>query len=162
MPMFAPATFKAWFRRREPKQTGGPRVLLWPDTFNNHFHPQTAIAAVEVLETAGFEVIVPRRSLCCGRPLYDFGMLKTAKKLLRQFLETLRPEIEGGTPVVGLEPSCVAVFRDELINLFPMDEDARRLSANTYLLSEFPGTEGVPFPSAQAPSQGPGAEALPS
>ena len=137
MPMFAPATFKAWFRRREPKQTGGPRVLLWPDTFNNHFHPQTAIAAVEVLETAGFEVIVPRRSLCCGRPLYDFGMLKTAKKLLRQILETLRPEIEGGTPVVGLEPSCVAVFRDELINLFPMDEDARRLSANTYLLSEF-------------------------
>ena len=73
-------------------------------------------------------------------------MLKTAKKLLRQILETLRPEIEAGTPVVGLEPSCVAVFRDELINLFPMDEDARRLSANTYILSEFLGTQGLPFP----------------
>ena len=137
MPRFAPETFKAWFRRRQPKQTGGPRVMLWPDTFNNHFHPQTAIAAVEVLEAAGFEVIVPGRSLCCGRPLYDFGMLKTAKKLLREILETLRPEIGAGTPIVGLEPSCVAVFRDELINLFPMDEDAQRLSANTFILSEF-------------------------
>jgi FAD/FMN-containing dehydrogenase/Fe-S oxidoreductase len=139
MPAFAPETFKAWFRKRgEPsKNQGGARVLLWPDTFNNHFHPQTAIAAVEVLEAAGFQVVVPARSLCCGRPLYDFGMLKTAKKLLRQVLEVLRPEIEAGTPVVGLEPSCVAVFRDELANLFPMDEDAKRLSANTYILSEF-------------------------
>ena len=112
-------------------------MLLWPDTFNNHFHPQTAKAAVEVLEDAGFQVIVPRKSLCCGRPLYDFGMLDTAKGLLREILDTLRPEIEAGTPVVGLEPSCVAVFRDELINLFPMDEDARRLTANTFILSEF-------------------------
>ena len=106
-----------------------PRVILWPDTFNNHFHPQTAKAAVEVLEDAGFQVVVPRKSLCCGRPLYDFGMLDTAKGLLREILDTLRPEIEAGTPVVGLEPSCVAVFRDELINLFPMDEDAKRLSS---------------------------------
>ena len=80
---------------------GGPRVLLWPDTFNNHFHPQTAIAAVEVLEAAGFQVVVPRRSLCCGRPLYDFGMLKTAKRLLRQILDELRPEIEARDAIRG-------------------------------------------------------------
>jgi Fe-S oxidoreductase len=90
-----------------------------------------------VLEDAGFQIVVPRKSLCCGRPLYDFGMLPTARRLLREVLDTLRPEIESNTPVVGLEPSCVAVFRDELMNLFPMDEDAKRLSSQTFILSEF-------------------------
>jgi FAD/FMN-containing dehydrogenase len=137
MPSFAPETFKAWWRRRAPRNVGKPRVILWPDTFNNHFHPQTAKAAVEVLEHAGFHVVVPEASLCCGRPLYEFGMLHTAKHLLRQILDTLKPEIEASTPIVGLEPSCVAVFRDELGNLFPMDEDARRLRRQTFLLSEF-------------------------
>ncbi len=136
-PYFAPETFKAWWRRRPPRNVGLPRVLLWADTFNNHFHPQTAKAAVEVLEAAGFQVAVPRQSLCCGRPLYDFGMLDTAKALWRETLDALRPEIEAGTPVVGLEPSCVAAFRDELLNLYPMDEDAKRLSHNTFFLSEF-------------------------
>jgi len=137
MPSFAPETFKAWWRRRAPRNLDGPRVILWADTFNNHFHPQTAKAAVAVLEDAGFQVVVPRQSLCCGRPLYDFGMLTRAKVMLREILDALRPEIAASTPVVGLEPSCVAVFRDELMNLFPMDEDAKRLSAQTYILSEF-------------------------
>ena len=138
-----------------------PRVILWPDTFNNHFHPQTAKAAVEVLEDAGFQVVVPRKSLCCGRPLYDFGMLETAKGLLREILDTLRPEIEASIPVVGLEPSCVAVFRDEMMNLFPMDEDAKRLSANTFILSEFLEKKAPALPTAEARAEGPGAEALP-
>ena len=136
-PYFAPETFRAWWRKRPPRNLGRPRVLLWPDTFNNHFHPQTAKAAVEVLEAAGFHVVVPRAALCCGRPLYDFGMLDRAKALLRRVLDELRPEIEACTPVVGLEPSCVAVFRDEMMNLFPMDEDAKRLGKNTFVLSEF-------------------------
>jgi Fe-S oxidoreductase len=137
MPAFAPETFKAWWRRRAPRNAGRPKVILWADTFNNHFHPQTARAAVEVLEHAGLQVIVPSPSLCCGRPLYDFGMLGTAKRLLRQVLDALRAEIEAGTPFVGLEPSCVAVFRDELKNLFPMDEDARRLAGRFFSLDEF-------------------------
>jgi FAD/FMN-containing dehydrogenase/Fe-S oxidoreductase len=112
-------------------------VILWPDTFNNYFHPEVAKAGVEVLEAAGFQVWVPRASLCCGRPLYDFGMLDTAKRLLRQILDTLRPQIQAGIPVVGLEPSCLAVFRDELTNLFPHDEDAIRLQKQSFLLSEF-------------------------
>lgn len=111
--------------------------MLWPDTFNNHFHPETAVAAVEVLEAAGFQVDVPGGSLCCGRPLYDFGMLDTARRLLRQILEALAPELTAGTPIVVLEPSCASVFRDELVNLFPDDENAHRLKAQTYLLSEF-------------------------
>jgi FAD/FMN-containing dehydrogenase/Fe-S oxidoreductase len=153
IPAFASETFKQWFRRtkgqsavsrpRQPGEENGafagahPPVLLWTDTFNNYFLPSTARAAVEVLETAGFRVLVPQANLCCGRPLYDFGMLDRAKKLLREVLDRLASEIEAGIPMVGLEPSCVAVFRDELTNLFPRDPRARALSQQTFLLSEF-------------------------
>jgi Fe-S oxidoreductase len=104
--------------------------------------PSTCIAAVEVLEAAGCRVIVPEPSLCCGRPLYDFGFVDRAKKLLQETLRELRDEIENGVPLVGLEPSCVAVFRDELRNLFPADQDALRLSQQTFLLSEFLADRG--------------------
>jgi Fe-S oxidoreductase len=137
MPPFARQTFKAWFRRRPVRNLGKPQVILWPDTFNNNFHPETGRAAVEVLEAAGFQVLLPTASLCCGRPLYDFGMLGMAKRLLREILDALRPQIQAGIPIVGLEPSCMAVFRDELINLFPDDEDAKRLHKQAFLLSEF-------------------------
>ena len=137
IPAFAPETFKSWFRRHEPANAGGPPVILWADTFNNYFLPDTAIAAVEVLEAAGYEVLVPTENLCCGRPLYDFGMLGRAKELLLLVLDTLAPYIEADIPIVGLEPSCASVFRDELRNLFPRDERARLLSERTYLLSEF-------------------------
>jgi FAD/FMN-containing dehydrogenase/Fe-S oxidoreductase len=141
IPAFAPESFKSWFhgqRRGEPKPNGSaPAVLLWPDTFNNYFRPDTAKAAVGVLEAAGFRVVVPRANLCCGRPLYDHGMLDRAQALLLRILDELSPEIEAGIPIVGLEPSCVAVFRDELVNLFPHDERAQALSRQTVLLSEF-------------------------
>ena len=125
-----------------------PPVLLWADTFNNYFLPATARAAVEVLETAGYRVLVPRANLCCGRPLYDFGMLDRAESLLLDILDELQPEIEAGIPVVGLEPSCVAVFRDELLNLFPHDQRAQALSKQTFLLSEFleHNSANVPLP----------------
>jgi Fe-S oxidoreductase len=137
MPPFANQTFKEWFFQRPPRNVGAQRVILWPDTFNNHLHPEVAKAAVEVLETVGWQVVVPRASLCCGRPLYDYGMLNTAKRMLLQIMDALREEIEAGTPIVGLEPSCVAVFRDELHGLFPMDEDAKRLKQQVYTLAEF-------------------------
>ncbi|HEY8291971.1 MAG TPA: FAD-linked oxidase C-terminal domain-containing protein, partial [Thermomicrobiales bacterium] len=133
IPVFARQTFTAWFRARGPQSEGKREVILWPDTFNNHFHPQTAQAAVEVLEAAGYRVTIPERPLCCGRPLYDWGMLDRAEGLLRQILDTLRPQIAAGIPVIGLEPSCVAVFRDELLGLFPDDTDAKRLSQQTFL-----------------------------
>ncbi|ULA67793.1 MAG: FAD-binding protein [Nitrospira sp.] len=137
MPRFARETFQAWHRRRE-KHTGvGQQVLLWPDTFNNFFYPETAKAATEVLEAAGCAVTVPQADLCCGRPLYDFGMLRQAKRHLQQILCDLSVTIRRGTPVVVLEPSCVAVFRDELCNLFPHDEDAKRLARQTFTLAEF-------------------------
>ncbi len=121
-------------------------MLLWPDTFNNHFHPGTAIAALDILETAGYRVLIPDRWVCCGRPLYDYGMLTLAKRVLKSTLRTIGPLIRSGVPVIGLEPSCVAVFRDELINLFPDDPDARALSAQTFLFSEFLVREGYEPP----------------
>jgi Fe-S oxidoreductase len=136
VPQFAPQTFRKWFGQRNSQAEKKP-VLLWPDTFNNYFLPQTARAAVEVLEAAGFSVRLPRKVLCCGRPLYDWGFLDRAKKLLLETLDTLAEEIEAGIPVVVLEPSCAAVFRDELGNLFPDDARARRLARQTFLLSEF-------------------------
>jgi FAD/FMN-containing dehydrogenase/Fe-S oxidoreductase len=137
LPLFATQTFRDWFSRREVINGGQPRVVLWADTFNNYFHPDVARAAVEVLEAAGFYVTLPPQSLCCGRPLYDFGMLDTAKALLREVLDALKRDLTAGVPIVGLEPSCVAVFRDEMGNLFPDDEDARRMRRQTFLLSEF-------------------------
>jgi FAD/FMN-containing dehydrogenase/Fe-S oxidoreductase len=148
IPAFAQETFKSWFQktrgrsgpRGRQSDGGAPRtsdVLLWPDTFNNFFHPETAKAAVRVLEYAGFNVIVPKIDLCCGRPLYDYGMLDTAKRWLAQILRVLREPIEAGTPVIGLEPSCTAVFRDELTEMFPRNEDARRLQKQTFTLDEF-------------------------
>jgi FAD/FMN-containing dehydrogenase/Fe-S oxidoreductase len=139
LPRFADRTFVAWFQSRvRPSSTDDRRrVLLWPDTFNNHFHPDTAIAATEVLETAGCDVMLPTRSLCCGRPLYDYGLLVEAKRLLREILDELRPHIEAGTPIVVLEPSCLAVFHDELVNLFPDDRNAQRVARQSFLLAEF-------------------------
>jgi FAD/FMN-containing dehydrogenase/Fe-S oxidoreductase len=137
IPVFARETFRTWFRRRQPRNVDGAPVLLWPDTFNNYFLPETGKAAVEVLEAAGFRVLLPKAGLCCGRPLYDWGMLDRAKRLLLDVLDALTPEIEKGTALVVLEPSCAAVFRDELTNLFPRDPRAQALSRQTFLLSEF-------------------------
>ncbi|HSP34307.1 MAG TPA: FAD-linked oxidase C-terminal domain-containing protein [Thermoanaerobaculia bacterium] len=157
MPQFAKRTFKEQFAKRGAAAVPAAgargraslhRVVLWPDTFNNNFTPATALAAAEVLERAGYEVIVPQQSLCCGRPLYDWGFLGAAKRLLRQTLTALGPYLEAGLPVVGLEPSCVSVFRDELTNLFPNDEMAKKLARSAMTLSEFIERErDFPLPS---------------
>ena len=117
--------------------TGNGEVILWADTFNNYFHPETSQAAFEVLTSAGFAVSVPRQHFCCGRPLYDFGMLDAAKSYLQRILDELAPQIDAGVPIVVLEPSCASVFRDELHNLFPTNPRADRLRNQSFLLSEF-------------------------
>ncbi|HEX3719662.1 MAG TPA: FAD-binding and (Fe-S)-binding domain-containing protein [Verrucomicrobiae bacterium] len=137
MPQFASKTFRAWWDERKPFNENRPPMVLWVDTFNNHFHPRVLQAAVEVIEATGFKVIVPGGHLCCGRPLYDFGMLVEARKLLQEILVHMRDYVRQNVPVVGLEPSCLAVFRDELLRLFPFDEDAKRLERMTMTLSDF-------------------------
>ncbi|MGH9254616.1 MAG: FAD-binding and (Fe-S)-binding domain-containing protein [Vicinamibacterales bacterium] len=149
LPRFANATFTHWARRNGLPLVGGrPRVatspppagrdvILWADTFNNYFHPETAVAAYDVMGAAGFRVSIPRGHLCCGRPLYDFGMLTRAKAYLRRIMDGLGDEIDSGCPIVVLEPSCASVFRDELRNLFPDNPRAERLRRQTFVLSEF-------------------------
>src|SRR5690606_31970779 len=131
--------------RGAPAPPPGP-VLLWTDTFTNHFEPGVAEAALDVLEALGFEVALPPRGLCCGRPLYDWGMLDLAKRQLRAIVDALRPTLRAGTPVVVLEPSCASVFRDELPNLLHGDPDARRLASQTLTLGELLAARNVDLP----------------
>jgi len=136
LPRFAARPFRRSFR--EPAgPSGRSRVLLWVDCFNNAFFPGVLAATAEALEHAGFEVVLPPVRLCCGRALYDYGMLDAAMALWRETLDALAPEIAAGTPVVGAEPSCVAAFRDELPGLFPGDDRAASLSRTTWTLAGF-------------------------
>jgi FAD/FMN-containing dehydrogenase/Fe-S oxidoreductase len=138
IPSVAAESFQRWFRRRPTRPSdGGPKVLLWPDTFNNYFHPQVARAAVQVLEAAGLQVTVPEGAFCCGRPLYDFGFLDRARHYLEHILAALRGSIDAGIPFVVLEPACAATFRHELPLLLPGDEGAKRLASQTFFFSEF-------------------------
>jgi FAD/FMN-containing dehydrogenase/Fe-S oxidoreductase len=137
MPQLAAVSFQKWAAGQRITKDSRPGVVLWADTFNNYFKPETSQAAFDVLTRAGFSVRVPRSHLCCGRPLYDFGMLDRARQYLQRIVKVLAPEIDAGLPIVVLEPSCASVFRDELRNLFPEDQRADRLRRQTFLLSEF-------------------------
>jgi FAD/FMN-containing dehydrogenase/Fe-S oxidoreductase len=119
------------------QRSAPPQVLLWADTWNNYYHPQTLVAAETVLTEAGFGVEVPRGHICCGRPLYDFGLLGAARGYLAKVLDRMTPQIEAGMPFVFLEPSCASVFKDELLELIPNDSRARRLSGQVWLLADW-------------------------
>ena len=144
LPAFAPRSFRRQFMAMNggrPPATGPGagrgEVLLWPDTFNDHFHPQVAQAAAAVLARAGFQVRLPRRRLCCGRPLYEFGYLDEARAYLRRTLDGLQDELRAGTPIVVLEPACQSVFKEELPMMLPREEQARRLRQQCFLLGDF-------------------------
>ena len=140
-PRFATRTF----RRGMPAgiaDLGGARgadrrVVLFADTFTEGFAPSQGMAALRVLQAAGFTVEVPRANLCCGRPLYDRGFLKQGRRLLTQIMDRFEPELDSGVPVIVLEPSCEAVFHDELVNLFPADPRAARLDKMAVGLGAF-------------------------
>ncbi len=135
LPAFSHRPFTRDFR--PAADDGRPTVMLWADTFNNYLHAETARAAADVLAQAGFRVMLPEHRACCGRPLYDHGRIEQAKAALADSMAALAPAIDAGIPVVGLEPSCLGSFRDELPNLFPDDERARWLAENSYLLPDF-------------------------
>ncbi|HYB91837.1 MAG TPA: FAD-linked oxidase C-terminal domain-containing protein [Candidatus Binataceae bacterium] len=145
LPRFASRTFRSWFARHAGANPAAREVVLFPDTFNNFFEPQVPIAAVAVLERAGFRVTIPAADLCCGRPLYDQGMLDTARQRLVEAMDALSPAVERGAIVVGLEPSCILTFRDELPALFPADPRARALASRALMLDEFLAREAAGF-----------------
>jgi FAD/FMN-containing dehydrogenase/Fe-S oxidoreductase len=138
LPEFATSTFRALIGAGGAGGARGAReVLLWADTFTNYFQPHIAEAAYDVLTQAGFRVNVLQRHVCCGRPLYDFGMLDKAKQYLTRSMDALSEQLEAETPIVMLEPSCASVFRDEASNLMPDDPRTARLKKQTVLLGEF-------------------------
>jgi Fe-S oxidoreductase len=151
MPLFAGQTLQRWHAGRSPGgdgRRGG--VLLWPDTFTNHFHPHIGQAAVEVLEQAGWRVEIPAGPLCCGLTWISTGQLATARRVLSRTVARLAGHVRAGGYVVGLEPSCTAVFRADAAELFPDDQDVRRIAGHTLTLSELltehsPGWEPPPL-----------------
>ncbi|MGW7689650.1 FAD-binding and (Fe-S)-binding domain-containing protein [Streptomyces asiaticus] len=138
-PAFAEQSFLQWWRAREtpqPEPGDEKAVVLWPDTFSTFFHPNVARSAVRVLEDAGFRVVVPTRAVCCGLTWISTGQLGMAMRALLRTVEVLRPWLAAGTPIVGLEPSCTAVFRADAPELLPDDQDVQRLARQFRTLSE--------------------------
>jgi Fe-S oxidoreductase len=128
-----------WWKARdqeEPDPADPRTVVLWPDTFSTYFHPAIAKSAVRVLEDAGFRVAVPTEPVCCGLTWISTGQLAVAKKVLTRTLAVLRPYLEAGTPVIGLEPSCTAVFRADAPELMPADQDVQRLAGQVRTFAE--------------------------
>jgi FAD/FMN-containing dehydrogenase/Fe-S oxidoreductase len=146
LPKFAARTFRRRRARDNKANAKGRKVMLWVDTFCEHFHPEIAEAAECVLADAGFDVVLPDSHLCCGRPLYDFGLLDVARARLERILDKVEPHLgdrEGESfALVGLEPGCLSVFRDEMLKLFPDDPRARRLAKRTHLLGDFLHQQG--------------------
>ncbi|CAN7666808.1 FAD-binding oxidoreductase [Trinickia sp. LjRoot230] len=144
LPKFAHRRLGAMMKQRAatavPSQvapTAQRKVILWVDTFNEYFSPEIARSAFDVLTTLGYQVVLPKQRLCCGRPLYDYGLLDEANALLRDIVGALAPEIQAGVPLVGLEPGCLSVFKDELLKQLPHDSNAKRLADQTFLFADF-------------------------
>nr|WKF60063.1 hypothetical protein HUO10_004575 [Paraburkholderia busanensis] len=155
LPRFATTTYRQMARRASPvssvtRSDAGKKVILWIDTFNDHFTPDVAQAAVDVLTRLGWHVVLPKRRLCCGRPLYDFGLLERARELLTHIVDDLADDIAAGVPVVGLEPGCLSVFKDELLKQLPGHALAKQLSAQTFLFSDFVARQPFEWPTLAA------------
>jgi Fe-S oxidoreductase len=110
--------------------------VLWVDSFSDSFSPDVAKAALQVLSAAGYRVYVPSAPACCGLTWISTGQLDGARTRLRQTLDTLEPFVAAGLPVVGLEPSCTAVLRDDLAELLPDDPRSAALAAAACTLAE--------------------------
>ncbi len=134
LPQFAAQSFRKWFASH-PARPGDP-VLLWVDTFTDHFTPGVGQAAVQVLEAAGYAVEITGRPVCCGLTWISTGQLDGARRQLRRTLEALEEAVRRGIPIVGLEPSCTAVLRGDLAELLPGDPRARGVRGATRTLAE--------------------------
>jgi Fe-S oxidoreductase len=140
LPEFAGQTFRSWFTRRKHAADGSrPAVILLDDTFHNFFNPEPLKAAVTVLERAGYEVEIPKRQVCCGRAMISKGLLGEVRAYHRTLIDTLTPRVEAGASIVGLEPSCILTFRDELPDL-NRDSRTEILARGSYMLEEFLNT----------------------
>ncbi|MGH3250958.1 MAG: (Fe-S)-binding protein, partial [Trebonia sp.] len=121
---------------RASAATAREPVFLWVDTFTNAFSPQVGQAAVAVLEAAGYQVRITDRNVCCGLAWISTGQLDGARRQLRRTLRALKPALDAGIPVVGLEPSCTAALRGDAGELLPADRRAAALAGAVKTLAE--------------------------
>ncbi len=152
IPKIASRTFTRDWRPRPRAAEAAPngRLVLWPDTYNDHLTPEVSWAAVRVLEAAGFEVVVPRRWVCDGLTWHSTGQLGMAVRVLRHSLGA--PELGGDEPVVVLEPSSAAMLRSDLPELLPDDPRAARLARRVATLAEILDRVDYTGPAATEPA----------
>ena len=136
LPAFARQSFVAWFQKRGQRPEAQKKVVLFNDTWNTYNDPHISIAATQLLEAAGFEVVLPGHR-CCGRPMISKGLVEQAREAARDCVEKLAPWAEQGIPIVGLEPSCLLTLRDELMVLLPEEPRAPTIAKNAFLFEEF-------------------------
>jgi FAD/FMN-containing dehydrogenase/Fe-S oxidoreductase len=132
VPRFAAEPFTRRWRNRPRASGSGRTVVLWPDTFTNHFAPEVARAAVAVLADAGLTVVVPPGPVCCGLTWISTGQLGIARRVSARTLDTLRPALAAGLPIVGLEPSCAATLRVDVPELMGAAADGLAGSVKTF------------------------------
>ncbi len=155
IPAFAPQTFRAWFAEHEPPAElagSGDPVMLWVDTFTDFFSPDVGKAAVAVLEDAGFVVQIPRKRVCCGLTWISTGQLDAARRKIRSSVAALHDAAALDVPIVGLEPSCTAVFRSDALEMLPGDERAGRVATSMRTLAELLTERGWKPPSLSGTS----------
>ncbi len=152
---FAPVRFERWWERHSAKKdrdAAGPEkrlsrgeVVYFHDTLTEFNFPRVGRATVRLLEAAGFDVVVEKRRSCCGRPFYSKGLVEEARTLARKNVDVLAPYAERGVPIVGSEPSCILMFRDEYLDLLGHDHvEANQVASHSYMIDEFlAGLESV-------------------
>ena len=136
LPSFAPKPFTAWFKQRSVQTEGKPKVVLFNDTFNTYNSPEVAIAATEVLEAAGYQVILSNHG-CCGRPMISKGLVDQARAAARRTVDALASFAEQDIPIVGLEPSCLLSLTDEYLYLLPGNLKAEKVASKAVLFESF-------------------------
>ena len=136
LPNFAEETFVQWFKA-QPSCTleNRQQVVFFYDTFTNYNYPNVGQSVVKVLESAGFDVILPPKR-CCGRPMISKGMLNEAIQNARHNISWLLPYAQQGLPIVGCEPSCISALTDDYVELLPGD-DSRLVAEHTLMIEEF-------------------------
>jgi FAD/FMN-containing dehydrogenase/Fe-S oxidoreductase len=137
LPLLASESFRHWFKRQpvalDPTRK---KVVLWDDCHLSYHEPDIGVAAVQILEAAGFEVLLAEKRKCCGRPLISKGLLKKARDNASCNVEALAPYAEQGIPIIGVEPSCIACMRDEYPDLLQSDQ-ARQVADYSFFIEEF-------------------------
>jgi len=139
LPKLSGESFTNWFNNRpqSAKKIANKKIVYFHDTWVSYYNPEIGKAAVKILEAAGFEVILVEKRVCCGRPMLSKGMIEQARAGALKNVSALAEYVNRGIPVVGTEPSCILTFREEYLDLLPVNNGAKALSQNSYLLDEF-------------------------